>query len=381
MIGISGYAGVLLRLFHEAEARGQLKFAAAVVRNPKKDQAAYDDLVERGVRIYPSFEELLEKEADQLDLLCVPTGISTHAPLTIAAVEAGLDVFVEKPLAGSIEECDRIIAAEESSGRFVAVGFQDLYAPMVLQLKDKLLAGDIGDIQEIKCFGIWPRGYDYYGRTSWAGKAFVEGVQTLDSPMMNAFGHYPHMLLYLAGHDKMSSARVKVEDAQLLRAHDIETYDTAVVRAVSESGIRFWFGVSHAAAAEVAPEIRIKGTKGEVVWKYEDSCVIQYADGTEEALPSYTAFDARDKLVEHAAKRVSDPSVFVSTAAMAREHTRLVADIHFNFPVTVVPEGEIDILPINDGADKVPAIRGIVDDMRAAFIVGGPLKRSQLTEA
>src|ERR1700722_5042990 len=60
----------------------------------------------------------------KIDAVLIASPDQTHAALTIACVEAGKPVLVEKPLASTLEECRAVIAAETKSGhRLVQVGF------------------------------------------------------------------------------------------------------------------------------------------------------------------------------------------------------------------------------------------------------------------
>lgn len=69
------------------------------------------------------------------DCVFILTRHDSHAPLTIAALEAGKHVFVEKPLAMTKEELDRIIAAQRRTGLNVMVGFNRRYAGLALKMK------------------------------------------------------------------------------------------------------------------------------------------------------------------------------------------------------------------------------------------------------
>lgn len=77
---------------------------------------------------------------DAIDTVCIATRHDSHAPLTLAALEAGKNVFVEKPLALTLAEVEAIGAAAASSGRILTVGFNRRFAPMVMRMK-RLLGG------------------------------------------------------------------------------------------------------------------------------------------------------------------------------------------------------------------------------------------------
>src|SRR5262249_9011003 len=72
----------------------------------------------------------------ETDAVFVLTRHDTHGPLTARALEAGKHVFVEKPLALTLEELERIEAARAASGRVLMVGFNRRYARLAGALRD-----------------------------------------------------------------------------------------------------------------------------------------------------------------------------------------------------------------------------------------------------
>lgn len=93
------------------------------------------------------FEELLECKA--LDAVVVATPVGTHHPLALAALQAGKHVFVEKPLARSVVECEDLIRESNRRGLTLMVGHTFLYSPVVRRIKEIVDRGDIGDIRYI----------------------------------------------------------------------------------------------------------------------------------------------------------------------------------------------------------------------------------------
>jgi hypothetical protein len=71
------------------------------------------------------------------------------------------------------------------------------------------------------------------------------GDGVLDSPANNATAHYLHNMLYLLGRTRETSATPMTVQAELYRANDIENYDTAAIRAVTDAGVEVLFYTSH----------------------------------------------------------------------------------------------------------------------------------------
>ena len=157
LIGISGYGRIHLQLARECRDRGELDLVAVTVINPVEEAENIAELQAHGCAIYSDYEKMLAAHANALELCLIPTGIPWHARMTIAALRAGANVLVEKPLAGSVAEVEAIYAEEQRSGRFVAVGFQDLYEPGTTWLKEELIKGTIGRIESVRFLGLWPR--------------------------------------------------------------------------------------------------------------------------------------------------------------------------------------------------------------------------------
>ena len=72
----------------------------------------------------------------EIDGVVIVTREDMHAELAVAALEAGKHVYVEKPLADTRENCDRIVEAEERTGLIVAVGFNRRFSPSLRKAKE-----------------------------------------------------------------------------------------------------------------------------------------------------------------------------------------------------------------------------------------------------
>ncbi len=72
---------------------------------------------------YEMFTDFGQALATAPDLVCIATYTDSHADYAVAAMEAGADVFVEKPLALTIAEAERMVAAAKASGRKLVVGY------------------------------------------------------------------------------------------------------------------------------------------------------------------------------------------------------------------------------------------------------------------
>jgi predicted dehydrogenase len=85
----------------------------------------------------------------ELDAVVLATPVSTHGPLAEHVLRAGKHCFVEKPLAQSVADAERAVAAAARSGRILMVGHLLQYHPGVAKLKEIAGSGELGDIHYI----------------------------------------------------------------------------------------------------------------------------------------------------------------------------------------------------------------------------------------
>src|SRR5436853_2436430 len=78
-------------------------------------------------RLAPSIDQLLEDPA--LDAIALATPVPTHAELAVDVLEAGQHRFVEKPLAQTAGDAERVVAAADATGRQLMVGHLLEYHP------------------------------------------------------------------------------------------------------------------------------------------------------------------------------------------------------------------------------------------------------------
>jgi predicted dehydrogenase/nucleoside-diphosphate-sugar epimerase len=80
------------------------------------------------------------------DVVHVLTPPASHAALCVEALEAGAHVYVEKPMASTVEECDRMIEAAERAGRLLCVGHSLVYDPVMQRALALVESGELGEV-------------------------------------------------------------------------------------------------------------------------------------------------------------------------------------------------------------------------------------------
>ncbi len=105
-------------------------------------------------RWYTDARAMLERECCDAVSVAVPTAL--HEQVVTAALEAGAHVLVEKPIAATIAEAQRMIERAHHSGRQLMVGHIVRFNPAVQALKQKLEAGELGRLFQISCRRVGP---------------------------------------------------------------------------------------------------------------------------------------------------------------------------------------------------------------------------------
>ncbi|MBN2626673.1 MAG: Gfo/Idh/MocA family oxidoreductase [Spirochaetales bacterium] len=283
IVGINGYAQTHLRSIKACEEAGLAVLEAAVVRPGNIRDENFQALEQRGVRVYDSFDDMLEKEQGRLDLIALPTGIDSHATLSIGALEKGSHVMCEKPAAGTMEDVMAMGAAQKKSGKQLAIGFQNIFTPTVQRIKEIRLNRTLGELLEARTKVSWPRDARYYHRNSWAGKLSMGGKPVLDSPLQNAAAHYLQNMLYIAGSGRDSSALPLTIYGENYHVQPIQSADTQYIRIKTEEGPLIQMSATHACREKEDPVTDFFFERGRIRWE-SDFCEIYHCEGEGEIL-------------------------------------------------------------------------------------------------
>jgi UDP-N-acetylglucosamine 3-dehydrogenase len=136
VIGTGGWGKNHVRVFNE------LQCLAAVCDMDKERAEKYS----RSYHVpgYTSLQEMLQKE--KLDAVTICTPASTHFQIASQALEAGLNVFVEKPMTTTVKDGEALIEAAKKANRTVTVGFIERFNPPITELKRMIQDGKMGEL-------------------------------------------------------------------------------------------------------------------------------------------------------------------------------------------------------------------------------------------
>ena len=128
--------------------------------------------VEYRADAYTDYQRLLDWADVDVVNICVPSGL--HAEVAVDALGAGKHVIVEKPIALSLTDADRMIAAARSAGRNLCVVLQNRYNPPMQDLKRMVESGRLGRLLLGNATVRWYRPQEYY-EDGWHGTWAMDG--------------------------------------------------------------------------------------------------------------------------------------------------------------------------------------------------------------
>lgn len=236
---------------------------------PGKAKAFFEKWNVEGVRCYESHTELIEAEKD-IDAVSICTYNATHAECAIAALNAGINVLLEKPMCVTTEEAIEIMKAEKASGKILSIGFQPRLDPNMIKVKDIVQSGVLGDIYYIQTGGGRRRGIPTpFGTTFIEKETGVIGAMgdigcySLDM-VLNAIG-YPKPLTvsgYKSAFFGKNPDYFKVEGkpAEYAEKFGVEDFAAGFIRL--EGGIVLDFRIAWAMHLDTPGDTIIMGTKG-----------------------------------------------------------------------------------------------------------------------
>ena len=218
-IGMIGVGGI-----------GALRIAALHRQPATRLTAAFDinrDLLGKlpgDVATFASAEELVASGA--CDAVVVSTPPQFHEAYSIPALESGMHVLVEKPMASSLQACLRMQEAAARAGKVLAVGFNQRYFPAIKDVRTAIGSGAIGNLKYVKGFaghtGLsefaapWMHNKDIMG----GGTLMDNGIHTLD------------LVCHLMGGADEVSGMIRTDTWNLDRSED-----NAFVHLQNEAGV------------------------------------------------------------------------------------------------------------------------------------------------
>lgn len=137
------------------------------------------------------YRELLARRDIDTVFVCTPDHL--HAEHTLAALEAGKNVFLEKPMAITIEDCDRILAASKKATGKLYIGHNMRFFPVMRKMRALVAEGRIGRVES-----VWCRHFVSYGGDAYF-KDWHSERRNVNSLLLQKGAHDIDIIHWLAG--------------------------------------------------------------------------------------------------------------------------------------------------------------------------------------
>ena len=233
---------------------------------PGKAEAFAKKFELEGARCYLSDAELIANEKD-LDAVSICTYNTQHAPCAIHALDAGLNVMLEKPFTVTLDEAIEVMKAEKRSGKILTIGFQPRMSENMQMIKKIVESGELGKVYYIQSGGGRRRGIP-----TPFGTTFIE-KETGGIGAMGDIGCYSlDMLLNAIGYPKPLTATGYISDffgkdpayypghPEYAEKFGVDDFAAGFIRL--EGGIVLDFRISWAMHMDTCGDALILGTKG-----------------------------------------------------------------------------------------------------------------------
>ncbi|QGV80466.1 Gfo/Idh/MocA family oxidoreductase [Streptomyces ficellus] len=245
-VGLVGY-GLAGSVFHAPliAATDGLVLDTVVTSDPGRRRQAREAFGD--VRCAATADELWARP-DELDLVVIASPNKTHVPLATAALEAGLPVVVDKPVAGTAAEARGLAALAEERGLLLSVFQNRRWDNDFLTLRSLIARGELGDVQRFESrFERWrpqPKG-------GWRESGAPEEIGGL---LYDLGSHVVDQALVLFGPARRVYAEADV------RREGAEADDDTFLAITHANGVRSHLYVS-ATAAQLGPRFRVLGSR------------------------------------------------------------------------------------------------------------------------
>lgn len=219
---------------------------------------------------YATHQELLAAVRPDVVHVCTPH--DQHVPVAIDALDAGVDVLLEKPVAHTLSEARRLAEHAASSSAQVGVCFQNRYNPSSQVVRELLDSGEAGAVRGGAGTVLWSRDAAYYEAAPWRGSWAHSGGGLL----INQAIHTLDLLSWFCGDVEQVDGHVSTDHLQDV----IEVEDSAELRLSHAGGARSLFFGSNGAVTNLPVTIDI--VTENVTAHIRDGVDLHWADGRRE---------------------------------------------------------------------------------------------------
>ncbi|MFX0098066.1 MAG: Gfo/Idh/MocA family protein [Candidatus Hodarchaeota archaeon] len=141
--GVAGFG--FIGKIHAMNIKKHPDAKLSAVFSLEEDKAEVESL---GAKFFDDWKAMLDED---LDAVVVGTPTYTHADLSLAVIEKGMHLFLEKPMERVLEKCEKINEAAKNKGIKLGMAHVLRFDPEYIELRNKLHAGTVGTAKMIRC--------------------------------------------------------------------------------------------------------------------------------------------------------------------------------------------------------------------------------------
>jgi UDP-N-acetyl-2-amino-2-deoxyglucuronate dehydrogenase len=296
----------------------------AIAANPNVDLVAVCDtdpgqlaaaVAAFDVAGFADHRQLIEQMRPDVVHVCTPH--HQHASVAVDCLEHGINVIIEKPLAHTMAEGQRLVDVAQHSAAKAAVCFQNRYNATAQAMHQLLTSGELGTVLGASATVMWHRAPEYYRAKPWRGRWETSGGGLL----MNQAIHTLDLIQWLVG----DVTDIQGHTATHVLGEDIEVEDTAEMVLTHSNGARtvFYATLANVVNSPVMIDIHTEAA----TLSLRGDLTVAYADGrsqtvAERITPS-TGKDywgaSHELLIRDFYARLDDPEPFwISPAEAAK---------------------------------------------------------------
>ena len=179
----------------KAAVNNKLEICAVCDVIPEKMEALlekYELAGDESIKRYTDYKELIEKEAPELVSIATESG--NHAEIALYCIDKGVNCIIEKPMAMSIEDANKIIDLAEERGVKVSACHQNRFNVAIQELRKAIESGRFGRLSHGSIHVRWNRDHGYYDQAPWRGTWAQDG-----GALMNQCIHGIDLLRWMMG--------------------------------------------------------------------------------------------------------------------------------------------------------------------------------------
>jgi len=257
-VGIIGggiYGTNLLKAYNQFQRENLCELKALADTKAKVLQEQCNNYSVTG---YNDYRKMFEKE--DLDAVAIATPDFLHREIAIEAAEAGLNIFLEKPMDVTVEGCQTIIDAVNKNGVFLEIDFHKRFDPPHVQLAKAVREGKIGEVEY---------GYSWMEDTIEVPTEWLKSWSAKSSPVWFLGIHFYDLMRWIINSEPIRVYATAIK--KKLPSLGFDTYDSIQAKVEFENQISITFDSSWVIPKEfpsiVNQGCRLVGTEG--IWEID----------------------------------------------------------------------------------------------------------------